>query len=285
MLIIFGSMRCPDPRFVWPNNKVIAVPCGKCLACLSNRRTDWAFRLMQEYKVSDSALFVTLTYNEKFVPEHGVVKRHLQLYFKRLRKLCPKLRYYAVGEYGLKTLRPHYHAIIFNVDEKSVRHSWAFHGKFGSRPVPIGLVHVGRCTEASVQYVLKYLVQSKEEIPKGLNPSFAIMSRGHGLGAHYLSDAMIKWHRADDRVYTLRYGEKGRLARFYKDKIWPDSTWSDWAYRRQQLNKKALLEAEAREEKNNAELKKKGYSPEKIQSMRNAEISRIKQKVAFTQKL
>ena len=44
-------------------------------------------------------------------------KRDYQLFMKRLRKAFPndKIRFYAAGEYGPKTLRPHYHAILFGL--------------------------------------------------------------------------------------------------------------------------------------------------------------------------
>lgn len=277
-------MRCPNPNFVWPNGKVIAVPCGKCLPCLSNKRIDWSSRLMQEYRVSSSAYFVTLTYSDRFLPSCGVVKRHLQLYFKRLRKLQPdvRIRYYAVGEYGSKTLRPHYHAIIFNSSEKAISQAWTFF--INGKVVPIGIVHLGKVTEASVSYTLKYVVQSKEPVPDGFNPGFALMSRGYGLGLNYLTDEMLAWHRSGERVYMMKYGEKLRLPRFYKDKIWPNTDWSNWAYRRELISKKSEKEAEQREEKEIASLKKLGYSRKQMEEFRNASYARIKQKVAFTQK-
>lgn len=286
-------MRCPNPNFVWPNGRVIAVPCGKCLACLSNKRHDWAARLMQEYKVSDSAVFITLTYSERFLPENGVVKRHLQLYLKRLRKVTPRLRYYAVGEYGSTTLRPHYHAILFNAQEKDIRDCWSLLDKKTGQKVPIGIVHVGTCTEASVAYVLKYVVQSKDPVPSGFNPPFSIMSRGYGLGLNYLTDEMLAWHRAGDRVYMIQHGEKHRLPRYYKDKIWPkveewynrDGTVCRWNQERETLNQKALAEAEKREKRELKKLKEMGYSLSKIDQLRESNLSGIKQKVAYTQKL
>ena len=283
-------MRCPNPNFVWPNGKVIAVPCGKCLPCLSNKRVDWSARLMQEYRVSSSAYFVTLTYSDRFLPDCGVVKRHLQLYMKRLRKLSKnRLRYYAVGEYGSKTLRPHYHAIIFNSSEKAIRDAWSLLDKKTGKSVAVGIVHVGKVTEASVSYTLKYIVQRGgiADVPNvdHLNSPFALMSRGYGLGLNYLTDEMLAWHRSGERVYMMQYGEKHRLPRFYKDKIWPNSSWSDWAFRREQLSKKCQKEAEAREEKEITLLQKKGYSREQMEKFRNASHSRIKTKVAFGQKL
>lgn len=272
-------MRCPSPRFVWPQGKVIAVPCGKCLFCLQNKRNDWAMRLMQEHRYSDGAMFITLTYNEKFRPEHGVSKRHLQLFLKRLRKKVSHLRYYAVGEYGTKTLRPHYHAILFNCsDDAFVRAAWSLNGR------AIGIVDIGKVNEASIRYVTKYVIQ-KGNVLEGQNPPFALMSRGYGLGGRYLSDAMVAWHREDDRMYTIQYGQKNRLPRFYKDKIWPVSTWSNWAYRRKVVCEKAAGDAEEKERKEVEFLKQEGYDPDVIRTdMRESVRRRIKSKVAFTQK-
>lgn len=291
-------MKCPTPNFVWPHDKVIAVPCGKCLACLSNKREDWSFRLMQEYKYSISAYFVTLTYSEKFLPPQGVSKRHLQLYFKRLRKLVthdPKypVRYYAVGEYGGDTARPHYHAIIFNADETSIRQAWMFYNKRLERKEPIGIVHIGRCEEASVSYTLKYVVQ-KFDFPEGKNSSFAIMSRGYGLGAHYLTDAMVAWHRGADRMYAIQYGQKRRLPRFYKEKIWPSvkledfpQGWYKWTANREFVFKQSRKQADESEQKNLTLIRASGIKDAEryVERVRNARLKSIKTKVAYTQKL
>lgn len=279
-------MKCPNPNFVWPKGRVIAVPCGKCLACLSNKRYDWSCRIMEEQKVSSSAMFVTLTYSEKYLPNCGVVKRHLQLFFKRLRKKCPKIRYYAVGEYGSITRRPHYHIILFNGNENAVRSEWTLFNKVRNRREPIGIVHIGQVTEASVQYCTKYVIQ-KNDFPEGLNPSFALMSRGYGLGLSYLSDAMVAWHRNADRLYMVKYGQKLRLPRYYKEKIWPNSTWSDWAYRREETFKKGRMEADKKERENLEALKNEGVkNPEQfVESTRRALLARVKSKTSFTQHL
>ncbi len=72
---------------------------------------------------------ITLTYNDKHLPPGGtLVKRHYQLFMKKLRKSLPekKIRFYHCGEYGevpgdigksqleSRLGRPHYHACIFN---------------------------------------------------------------------------------------------------------------------------------------------------------------------------
>ena len=73
---------------------------------------------MLEVMEHEASCFITLTYNDENLPNPPVVsKREAQLFIKRLRKLLyPKLfRYYIVGEYGDKSNRPHYHALLFGV--------------------------------------------------------------------------------------------------------------------------------------------------------------------------
>lgn len=156
-------MNCPKPKWVFPNAKGVLVPCGKCPACLSNKRNEWSFRLMEEVKRSTSAAFITLTYHPKFVPDSGVSKRHVQLFLKRLRKNQKngkKIRYYFVAEYGSKTGRPHYHSILFNAEggEEAIRKAWML------KDSEIGLIHYGKVTEASIRYVTKYVIQKSDLI-------------------------------------------------------------------------------------------------------------------------
>lgn len=46
----------------------IQVPCGKCPLCLENKRNQWAFRLKNEFNNSTYSRFVTLTYDDVFLP-------------------------------------------------------------------------------------------------------------------------------------------------------------------------------------------------------------------------
>ena len=119
-----------------------------------------AFSLDKELERSDNPLFVTLTLEEKNITwtnqgNKTLCKRDLQLFFKRLRKLhekiyptySKKIKYYAVGEYGSRTQRPHYHIILFNVLEPDMVHvAW---GKGHTMSVPL--------QNGGTNYVLKYL--------------------------------------------------------------------------------------------------------------------------------
>lgn len=187
----------------------VTVPCSKCPTCLSRRASAWSFRLMQQAKVSDSAQFITLTYDTSTVPitSNGfmsLAKRDVQLFFKRLRFAQgvsgKTIKYYTAGEYGGKTKRPHYHSIIFNAKIELIQEAWQK-----------GNVHYGEVTEASVGYSLKY-ISKKGMIPEHKNddrvPEFALMSKG--LGKNYLTDAMVRWHTADaeNRMYLNLDGKK-----------------------------------------------------------------------------
>lgn len=271
-------MNCENPRFVWPDGKIISVGCGKCIACLSNKRSDWAFRIDQEYKRSKSSHFITLTYHPRFYPDNGVSKRHLQLFLKRLRKQNPhdKIRYYAVSEYGAKFGRAHYHILMFNFSgsQREIEKAWSLKG------VSLGIVDVRPVNIQNIKYTLKYLVQRGSHEDKKLNKPFALMSRAYGLGLWYLTDEMVAWHRADGgRNFTLLNGVKGRLPRYYKNFIWPHKE------ARKEVMEKSFKDQQKQMQKFYDQLQKRGYNvDEYVKEMRDAFNSRVKEKLAYSQK-
>lgn len=201
----------------------INVPCGKCPTCKARRVSHWSFRLMQHDKIANSSRFITLTYDTQNVPITAkgfmsLQKRDLQLFFKRLRKAHGKtnsIKYYACGEYGGKTLRPHYHIILFDADIEKIQPAWN-----------LGHVHYGDVSGASVGYTLKYINKTKK-IPLHQNddrqPEFALMSKK--IGINYLTPQMVNWHKKGKHLYAvIEDGKKISLPRYFKDKIW-NSRW------------------------------------------------------------
>lgn len=202
----------------------MSLPCSKCPNCKKRRASSWSFRLIKESEKSTSALFVTLTYDTRYVPitKNGfmsLLKTDVQKFMKRLRKRSSeKLKYYACGEYGSKTMRPHYHLILFNASVLDIEHAWALDDK------KIGEIYVGKVSDASVGYTLKYI--SKDgKIPlfpgDDRLPEFSLMSKG--LGKNYLTKEMIEWHHNNltERVFVpLKDGKKIAMPRYFKDKIY-----------------------------------------------------------------
>lgn len=214
--------KCISPWTKEHEGKNLDLPCGKCHACRSARASQWSFRLNKEAEVSSSAFFITLTYDNPPMTDNGFMnlcKKDIQDYMKRLRKLNrQKLKYYAVGEYGTKTSRPHYHIIMFNVDVETIDKAWSLNGK------SLGHIHVGQVSEASTGYTLKY-ISKQGKIPMfeldDRQPEFSLMSKG--LGKNYITQQMVKWHKANlfERMYVnLKDGKKVSMPRYYKEKIY-----------------------------------------------------------------
>lgn len=176
--------------------------------------------------MSKSASFLTLTYDDGQVPVDPVsglntlVKSDYQKFMKDLRDFERRkllradklglLRYYACGEYGTKTQRPHYHSILFNMSPISRDYLPEIWKK--------GFVHVGSVTGASIGYVTKYVINRPGDYT-GRQKPFAVMSnRSGGLGKDYLVK-FSKWHKSGKRFYVKDEGVTGRLPRYYQDKI------------------------------------------------------------------
>lgn len=170
-----------NPDYVLP----LAVPCGRCHGCRVDQSLMWSVRAYHESMLHSQNSFITLTYDDSNLPQDGKIsKRELQLFFKRLRKSGIKFRYIACGEYGGRTRRPHYHAIIFGKDwlegsisikenlytNQSLIEVW---GK--------GLVSIAPCTMASICYVCGYVTKKIDD-----PDTFNLMSRRPGIGHNWL---------------------------------------------------------------------------------------------------
>lgn len=261
--------------------ETIPVPCGKCPACKKRRVQEWLFRIRQEHKHCRTAYFVTLTYNNEHVPrtKNGFLtlrKKDYQDYMKRLRKQTiatnkyvwqkfgynynDKIKYYAVGEYGDRRKRPHYHAIIFNANREDIRKTW---GK--------GDVHIDKVNTATIAYTLKYMEKSEGKPYKFENcdavKQFSLMSKG--LGKQYLTDEIIRYHRNIENS-TVKIGDaKIALPRYYQKHLFKDDEETQKKYTIHVMNevKKAQEEAEKDFERKN--INGKHY----IEHVRNRDIS------------
>lgn len=218
-------MECIQPLTL--ADRVVA--CGKCHNCKLRRVNTWVHRLQEEGKSWTTAHFITLTYEDEKntkdsdtarVTPNGrrtLIKRDLQLYFKRVRKFSKdygghSFKYYAVGEYGARSGRPHYHAIVFGAQEVVLRAKWTY-----------GFVHVGTVTSGSIAYCLKYISKGRI-VPTDRNDDrqkeFSLFSKK--LGAAYLSPGIIRYHKADPvsrNSVRIPGGFMLPLARYYRERI------------------------------------------------------------------
>lgn len=108
-----GPVKFNEPRDGRAYNK-ISLPCGQCILCRLEHARQWAVRITHEAQTHEQSSFITLTYDDEHLPQYSSLHyADLRNFWKRLRYYCGTLRYFAVGEYGDTTNRPHYHACLF----------------------------------------------------------------------------------------------------------------------------------------------------------------------------
>lgn len=180
---------------------------------------------MLEAAQYDHNAFATLTYSDDNLPEdNSVSTREIQLFIKRLRKCYPdKFRYFAVGEYGEKSGRPHYHLALFGfrsceygVTRK--RETCCASCSRVQAAWPYGHILLGQLEKDSAQYIAGYTTKkwTNAEHPGllGRKPEFARMSLRPGIGLgmmHELASTLME-HKLDERMIdvptSLQHGSK-----------------------------------------------------------------------------
>lgn len=231
-----------------------AFPCGRCLPCLFNRRRVWTHRIVLEAAQYEHNTFVTLTYNDCSLPFLNaasnssvatLVPDHLQNWLKRLRKaIAPsRLRFYACGEYGDESWRPHYHAALFGFPTcvrgrtrrkvGSGRPIWdgccvqcELVGKtWGHGDVDLGMLEVSSAQYVA-GYVTKKMTTADDQRLVGRHPEFARMSNRPGIGhsaLHEVASVIMQFNldtREGDVPVALAHGKrKLPLGRYMRRKL------------------------------------------------------------------
>lgn len=211
------------------DGRKLPVPCGKCIECRRDYQTEWSFRLSQEMKRCKIPVFITLTYNNEHLPlgdvdgepQSVLVKSDLQKFFKRMRKnggeLTKNSRYFAIGEYGAKHNRAHYHIVWMSPNvrrvceiDKLVEKCWC--DSFGES---IGYSYSKFCTDKQVHYVSKYM-NKLDERPHLVKP-FRLYSRSIGL--NYLTQQVINYYLTSFDRTCLNGRCRIGLPRYYRRKL------------------------------------------------------------------
>uniref|UniRef100_A0AAU8B1K3 Replication initiator protein n=1 Tax=Dulem virus 117 TaxID=3145594 RepID=A0AAU8B1K3_9VIRU len=241
--------------------KYVMIGCGQCMECRLKRAREWADRCVCESMYHEQSLFLTLTYDDAHVPvsayvdDDGVVnysltlrKKDLQDFMKRLRdsyirKCGKKLRFYACGEYGESTFRPHYHVIVFGLllDDllpyrKNFRGESLFTSSYLTGIWKNGHVVIGNVSWDACAYTARYITKkqlgkdAQKNFYERLNivPEFTQMSLKPGIGYQFFEDhpEMMKYGQIElpgekksrtikpgryyERLYELEYPEESR---------------------------------------------------------------------------
>lgn len=183
-----GGLSLREPVVRKGDEEFLRLPCGSCLGCRMSRAREWAIRCSLELQVHEESCWATLTYDDSSLPL-TLSKGDLSGWLKRLRsRVAPKpVRFFASGEYGERTSRPHYHAILFGVrDPSPIKATW-----------PHGFVRVDPLSPAAIAYVAGYCSKKvgwREECGERIDystgelydyqPPFVLMSRRPGIAGH-----------------------------------------------------------------------------------------------------
>ncbi|AXL15408.1 replication initiator protein [Microviridae sp.] len=234
-------------------DKAFEVACGNCIGCRIEHARQWAVRLMHENECHEDSCFITLTYDDDHLPPlDSLDVRHWQLFAKAVRrymgnrhKIDPSLpksfRFYHCGEYGERTLRPHYHALVFGTafleDRRLVKShpSRLFASDTLDRLWGRGNCWIGDVTYASANYVAGYILkkikgeladshyavvnEATGEVLGHRKPEYSTMSRRPGIGKLWLD-------RFGDQVYprdeVIVKGRAVRPPKYYDKQIFKE---------------------------------------------------------------
>lgn len=282
------------------------IPCGQCISCRLNKSRDWANRIMMECKEWKFNYFVTLTYEDQYLPikrcyndETGEIitgftldKKDLEKFNHDLRQYWIRkynhqgIRYYECGEYGSQNLRPHYHCIIFNLpyldDLKVYRKTEVgdilYTSETLSKIWKKGYVVIGEVTYESASYVARYVMKKKfgkeadayyQSMAK--IPEFTTMSRMPGIGRNYYEANKSTIYATDEIFIQGKKGIVGVKPSKYFDRLYEQDEPEDYKRIKRERNKKNTL--------NTKLLKDKVKTVENIQGQREVQERTLQSKI------
>lgn len=212
----------------------IKIPCSGCIGCRLDKAHQWAVRISHEAKLWDKNVFLTLTYSDAHLPANrSLDKTDLQKFWKRMRKHFGRLRYFAVGEYGEKLLRPHWHAIVFNLwfSDSVPRGKRGEHQIWTSAKLDEiwgkGTCEIGSVSPDSAGYVARYSLKkitgdrAKKHYERvdpdtgeiwQVEPEMAFMSRRPGIGREWYERYKSDFFPDD---FVIFKGRKSKVPSYY----------------------------------------------------------------------
>lgn len=220
-----------DPRLL-----LLRYDCGKCYECRRSRATMWRFRLLQDYKFSNTKRFhfVTFTFSEDSLSvlrsefpdldDNGIAKKAVRRFLERYRKRYGvSLRHFLVTELGGKNGRIHLHGIVMDCKAGRYRGSKyiidmdLFHSIW-----QYGFCFFGWCNESSISYVTKYIMKQDP-----FHPDFKpILLLSPGIGSAYVNPTSYRFHHSQPGGvwYCLTTtGHKICIPRYYRLKLFSES--------------------------------------------------------------
>lgn len=209
------------------------VPCNHCLECIKDKQNEYIVRSIEESKKRSQMVFFTLTYSPKALPmvegceineetgelqegEFQSLRRRdvtmwLHTFKKKIeRRTGEKLNFSHLicGEYGPRTMRPHYHGLIFGLDRDLVdemMYDWK--QKYGFvcfSFVPSLMADVEKVARYTSKYIVKHEDDAVIPAPWCEKPR-KMTSHYYGLPEGERLVRMREYYQAQDIVrYDIR---------------------------------------------------------------------------------
>lgn len=236
----------------------IEVGCGKCVLCRDKKVRSYVQRCQFEsLSHTLKPWFVTLTYNEFHLPDHGVTVRDVQLFKKRFNKCVRiefgdsvRMKYLIFSEYGVNG-RPHYHCMLFGIPpingqpekilklhtclnfawrepecnfESYKKRGYSFFNRSKPDKFSYGFVDASEVQSSScIGYVTKYIGKTSN-VPEGKNNNFSLVSHNFGVEfAKSLRPYILKSYDSAVDVYDPFTGKitRTRLTSYFVKKLFP----------------------------------------------------------------
>lgn len=190
-----------------------------------DKAKQWALRChleLQNPKNRGTAVFTTLTYRNEEVPEFGSLnKNHVSEFMKRLRfhlsKHKREVRFFASGEYGERTERPHYHALLYGMstqDGPLIEEVWGKGHAYTVNISPAAIAYVAGYCQKKLDWHNEYRQitdPATGELLWEREPPFRLMSRRPGIGGE------ARAHTHSWRLYAVLNGQRMPVPRYLHD--------------------------------------------------------------------
>lgn len=265
-------MRCTHPRTVgfkadgrticWSQKHrskeyaTFQLPCGQCLECRLDYARQWAIRCVHEAQMHPKNSFVTLTYSDENLTSPKLDYSHFQKFMKKLRKLQNEpIGVFVTGEYGDRTKRPHWHAILFNWSPADATyHRSTDRGDRVYRSATLdavwshGITELGSVTFESAGYCARYAAKKLIHGHDDTHDFHPISKKSskHAIGKKFLEqfwpDIFNEGH------IVLPDGNTCSVPRYY-EKWFKENKPTEWLRYVTETKEKKILRASSRAEK------------------------------------
>lgn len=217
----------------------IKVPCGHCILCMERKKKSFAAKCIMETQLHEFLPeFVTLTYDDEHLPKDGVNYRDVQLFLKRLRITLERnygftgeIKFAVGSEYGTKTLRPHYHMLIWGIPRQTGQPLWHYANvkKLFHDCWQQGFVYPKTCRDSNAAYYVSKYMSKEAKIPQGCNAP--VHRSSINLGVDFVMYKAAGVLRANPDYTEVSYCDRftGKVCRipmvkYFIDKVFPTYT-------------------------------------------------------------